>query len=137
MPGSIISYLTFNGNCREAMNFYKECIGGTLRLQTLGETPDAGKMPETMQEYVIHATLKSETLVLMATDLVGEMGLIKGNAVSLLLNCSSEKEMRKYYKKLRAGGMATQLLEKNFFGVWLGSLTDKYGNYWLLHFNSG
>lgn len=44
----INSYLTFNGNCREAMNFYKDCLGGELILQTIGESPLAYKMPQLM-----------------------------------------------------------------------------------------
>jgi PhnB protein len=46
----INSYLTFNGNCREAMNFYKDCLGGELNLQTIAESPLADKMPAQMKE---------------------------------------------------------------------------------------
>ncbi|MEJ0101299.1 MAG: hypothetical protein WDO19_01540 [Bacteroidota bacterium] len=44
MP-TIISYLTFNGNCREAMIFYKECLGGELSLTVAGESPVANQVP--------------------------------------------------------------------------------------------
>ena len=87
----IISYLTFNGNCREAMSFYKECLGGELNFQIIGESPLSHKMPEQMKNAILHATLTKGELVLMASDMVSSKGLIRGNAISLMLNCSSEK----------------------------------------------
>jgi PhnB protein len=44
----INSYLTFSGNCREAMTFYKECLGGELAFQTVGESPLSDQMPKQM-----------------------------------------------------------------------------------------
>ena len=130
----INAYLNFNGQCREAMTFYKECLGGELTLQTIGESPLAGKMPSRMKESILHATLSKNGLVLMATDMVPENGLTKGNSVSLCLNCSSEDEIKACYKKLSSGGKADHPLENTFWGALFGDLTDKYGNHWLLNF---
>lgn len=132
---TINSYLTFNGNCREAMIFYKNCLGGKLTLQTIGNSPLAAKMPPQMKESIVHATLSKGDLVLMASDMVGEKGLLKGNAVSLMLNCKTEKEIKKYYTKLSVGGHATHPLQISFWGALFGELTDKFGNQWLLHFD--
>ncbi len=128
------TYLTFDGNCREAMTFYQQCLGGTLSFQTIGESPLSSKMPEKMKDCILHSTLSNESFVLMGSDMVGENGLIKGNSVSLSLVCSSETEIEKCYKKLSAGGKANHPIEKTFFGALLGGLSDKYGNHWLLHF---
>ena len=103
----IISYLTFNGNCREAMAFYQDCLGGELSLQTIGESPMADKMPPQMKECILHSTLTKGGLQLMASDMVGEGGLFRGNAVSLMLNCESEEEVRTVYAKLSSGGRRT------------------------------
>lgn len=132
---TINSYLTFNGNCREAMAFYKKCLGGELTFQTIGESPLSETMPKKMKECILHSTLANGNLLLMGSDMVSENGLITGNAVSLTLNCSSEKEIRSCYKKLGAGGQATHPLENNFCGALFGGLTDKYGNHWLLNYN--
>ena len=130
----INSYLTFNGNCREAMNFYKDCLGGELSLQTIGQSPLAAKMPPQMKECILHATLIKDSLVLMGSDMVGEKGLIKGNSVSLAINCSSDEEIQIFYEKLSAGGNKDHALEQSFWGATFGDLTDKYGNHWLLNF---
>ncbi|MDP4262686.1 MAG: VOC family protein [Bacteroidota bacterium] len=131
----INSYLTFSGNCREAMTFYKKCLGGELILQTIGESPLSDKMPPQMKECIVHSTLTKDTLVLMGSDMVSEDGLTKGNSVSLMLNCSSEEEIRTFYEKLSAGGKATYPVQNSFWGALFGDLTDKYGNHWLLHYD--
>lgn len=132
---SINSYLTFNGNCREAMTFYKKCLGGELNLQTIGESPLSEKMPPQMRDSILHAALTKDDLVLMGSDMAGENRLLRGNAVSLLLNCSSEGEIKTFYANLSKGGQATHPLEISFFGALFGGLTDKFGNHWLLHFD--
>ena len=129
----INSYLTFSGNCREAMLFYQKCLGGELVLQTIGDSPLAKQLPAKMKEFILHATLTKNELILMGSDMVAEGGLIKGNAVSI--NCSSEKEIKAFYNKLSAGGNADHPLEDTFWGALFGDLTDKYGNHWLLSFD--
>jgi PhnB protein len=117
------------------MTFYKECLGGKLIFQTIGESPLAETMPKKMKDCILHSTLTNGSLLLMGSDIVSENGLIKGNAVSLTLNCSREKEIRSCYKKLSAGGESTHPLEDSFWGALFGGLTDKYGNHWLLNYN--
>jgi PhnB protein len=131
----ISSYLTFSGNCREAMEFYKECLGGELSLQTIGESPLADKLPPQMKQSILHSTLINGALQIMASDMVAEQGLMKGNAVSLMLNCSSEDEINTFYANLSKGGKATHPLENSFWGALFGDLTDKFGNHWLLHYD--
>jgi PhnB protein len=117
------------------MSFYKECLGGELTLQTIGESPLADKMPQQMKNCILHSTLTKGPLVLMGSDMVGEQGLSKGNAVSLMLNCSSEAEIKTCYQKLVKGGNATHPLELSFWGALFGDLTDRFGNHWLLHYD--
>lgn len=131
----INSYLTFSGNCREAMTFYKECLGGELNFQTIGESPLADKMPPQMKECILHSTLTKGSLVLQGSDMIPQSGLIKGNSVSLSLNCSSEEEIKICYTKLSTDGEETHPIEDTFWGAMFGDLTDKYGNHWLLNFD--
>jgi PhnB protein len=132
----INSYLNFNGNCREAMTYYKECLGGELILQTVGESPIAEQMPAQMKERILHSMLTSESIVIMGSDMAPETGLIKGNAVSLMLHFSNEEETRRMYTNLSKGGNATHSLEVTFWGALFGNLTDKFGNQWMLNFDT-
>lgn len=128
----ITPYLTFNGNCRQAMTFYKKCLGGVLVFQTIGESPLSEKMPKKMKDCVLHCALTNGRLQLIGSDMASVNGLIKGNTISLSLNCNSEKEISNIYKKLSAGGVATHPLENTFWGALFGGLIDKFGNNWIL-----
>jgi PhnB protein len=130
---TIHSYLTFNGNCREAMTFYQQCLGGELVFQTIAASPLSEKMPKRMKDLILHSVLTTGDLVLMGSDMAPETGLIRGNAVSLVLNSANKKEIEDWYKKLSAGGQATHPLQPTFWGTLFGSLTDKFGNHWLLN----
>jgi PhnB protein len=129
----INSYLTFNGNCREAMNFYRDCLGGELTFQTVGESPLCEQMPAIMKESILHSCLTNNNVILMGTDMVGEQGLHKGNAVALVLHCSNEEEIRQVYDKLAEGGEKTHPLGETFWGALFGDLKDKYGHIWMLN----
>ena len=131
----ICSYLTFNGNCREAMTFYRQCLGGVLVVQTVGESPMSEKMPARMKGLILQATLTNGGMVLIGSDMAPETGIIRGNAVALLLNAGSEKELTKWFRKLSAGGQVTHPLQQNYWGALFGGLTDKFGNHWLLNYN--
>jgi PhnB protein len=131
----IIAYLTFDGNCAEAMNFYKECIGGELMINTVGDTPVAGQCGTATPGAVMHAQLSKESLQLMASDMMAEAKIIRGNAMALSLSCSSEEEIRTYFDKLSAGGSDISPLKIEFWGALFGMVTDKFGIRWLLNYD--
>ncbi|MGN6264099.1 MAG: VOC family protein [Ginsengibacter sp.] len=131
---TITAYLTFNGNCREAMQYYQKCLGGRLVFQTVGESPLSDKMSAKMKKYIVHSELKNTKVLLFASDMVGQKILLKGNSVSLALNCSSEKELKKYYKSLSADGEQTHPPEETYWGAVFGGLKDKFGINWLLNY---
>lgn len=87
-----------------------------------------------MKECILHATLTREGMILMGSDMTPQNGLVRGNAVSMSLNCGSEDEIRNCYDKLSAGGRADHPLENTFWGALFGDLTDRYGNHWLLNY---
>jgi PhnB protein len=125
-------YLTFNGNCREAMLFYKECLGGELDLQTVEESPMADQWPQQVQKNILHASLMNEGLVLLGSDM-GSVGLVQGNTISLALQCSSKKEIETFFSKLASGGKVTHPLHSFYDGT-IGALTDRFGMNWVLKF---
>lgn len=130
----MITYLSFNGNCREAMQFYQHCLGGELSWQTIGETPAAKKLPDSVRHFILNATLMKDDWILMGTDMVADEGLIKGNTVSILLECSSEEQMRGFYNRLSAGSGGKKSFERTYWGAWFGTLTDRFGNHWMLKY---
>ena len=122
-------YLTFNGNCREAMEFYKACLGGELSIMTVGESPMASQMPD-KKDNVMHSILKKDGMVLMASDMIMAGELTRGNTITLCINGGSAEELKTFFTKLSEGGTVGHELKEEFFGTY-GDLIDKFGINWM------
>ena len=122
-------YLTFNGSCREAMQFYRECLGGRLRLQTVGESPMASQWPAAMQQRILHSSLVKGDVTLLASDMGNARA--RGGLISLALACRNEREIQLYFSRLSQGGKVTHPLHQFFDGT-IGALTDRFGTNWVL-----
>lgn len=131
----INAYLSFGGNCREAMTFYQHCFGGELELKTFEEAP-GDMMPGASQDQIMHAKLSNGGLLLMASDGLQEVP-VKGNLINLNINCSSEKEINSFFEKLSEGGNVTMPLADQFWGARFGMLIDKFGIAWMLNWEKG
>jgi PhnB protein len=129
--GQINAYLLFDGNCREAMNFYKGCFGGELSLTTIGESPVAKDLPADKQNRIMHARLQSDGALIMAADGMGPGGTTPGGNISLSFTGRSQKEIDTVFGKLSAGGKVLHSPKDEFFGYY-GDLKDKYGINWML-----
>lgn len=127
----IQAYLGFAGQCREAMAFYQQCLGGELDVQTVGESAVSGEMAPETHARVMHASLTSGDLVLLGSDMGGR--LEPGQTVSLMVQCDSREQTEAYFGKLSAGGTVTQPLTASFWGSTFGHLTDRYGIQWMLN----
>jgi PhnB protein len=127
-------YLTFNGNCKEAMTFYKEIFGGELSLMTGGDSPAAAQMPPQFHDLILHSSLKTGDFEIMATDMAPSE-FKEGNTVHMGLICKTEKEIHSLFERLSAGAKVNQPVSQTFFGLF-GTLTDKFGKNWLLEFDA-
>lgn len=127
-------YLRFNdGKCREAMNFYKECLGGQLEIQTIGESPMAKEMPPEKQDYIMQSTLEKENVLLMASDMMRDKATV-GDNISIAYACESDEEIKTLFSKLSEGGEVFMPLDEVYWGATFGVVTDKYGIEWMLNF---
>ncbi len=125
---TLTPYLSFNGNCKEAMEFYKSCFGGELEISLVGDSPMSKDMPD-KKDWVMHSMLKSNGIVLMASDLIMGGEIKQGNSVTLTLSGGTLEELKGYFEKLSTGGKVRQPLQAAFFGTY-GDLADKYGVLW-------
>ena len=125
-------YLAFNGNCREAMEFYKTVFGGELNVQTFGEAPV--NAAEKDKARVMHAQLSSGNFMLMASDGMPDRPVTFGDSVSLSVHTQSKDETDTLFKKLSEGGTVTMPLENTFWGAYFGMLIDNFGIHWLFNF---
>ena len=131
---NVNAYINFDGNCREAMNFYKECLGGDLSMQTVGESAMASQRPESGHK-ILHATLsKGGKEALMDSDMLGSEGLIKANNMSLAINCDSDEQINNLFTHLSVEGNVSHQLADMFWGDKHGFLIDKLGVRWALNY---
>ncbi len=125
---SLDPYLFFRGNCREAIEFYKDIFGGELTIQTYA---DVKMGDENQQNWVMHAMLSGGLIRIMASDT--EQASPKAAKISLSLGDADEETLRPIFNKLAEGGDVFSELTKEFWGDTFGSLTDKYGIEWMVN----
>ncbi len=134
---TINPYVGFNGKCREAMTFYKECLGGELELKETAGSPSE-QFQGDVTNKIMHSSLTIDGLqILMGSDMTDKDGYTKGNNIALALNCNSEEEIYSLFEKLSKGGEIYAPLKEEFWGGIFGTLKDQFGIKWMLNFNKG
>lgn len=133
-------YLTFNGNCEEAFNFYKSVFGGDFaHLARFNEMPPEVPVPEDKKNEIMHVALPISTeTVLMGSDFMENPysnALIAGNNFSISVNVESEAEANRIFEALSAGGKIMMPLEKAFWNAYFGMFTDKFGINWMVNYS--
>lgn len=129
-----IVYLNFDGNAREAMNFYKGALGGQLELQKVKESPMSSQLSETVQDQVLHGCLTSEGIIIMASDMCGMGRMENGNSVHICLNCDSEEQINLFFNNLSANAIIKEPLALAPWGATFGMLTDQFGKHWMFNY---
>ncbi len=130
-------YLTFDGDCEEAFNFYKSVFGGEFNYSgKFSEMPKDPKypVPEEDMDKIMHISLPiSKETTLMGSDSSSSFGktLTKGDNFSISINSDSVEEITRLFNELSAGGTVKMPLNKTFWGSYFGMFTDKYGINWM------
>lgn len=130
----LIPYLFFNGNCREAMSFYKECFGGELQLMTYSDAPTEFHNTAANKNEIMHSFLKNDSLTLMASDWPNREAK-PGNNIHINIDCETKSEIETLFKKLSEAGKVVQPLGDTFWGAHFGMLVDKFGIHWMLNYH--
>ena len=128
----LITYVTFAGNCEEALNFYKEALGGEI-LQVSHMGDGQMEVPENVKGKVMHARLKIGEDVLYMSDTLDPSSVKQGNNVSLSLEIEDTGKLESLFNRLSAGGAVKMPLEDTFWGARFGMFTDKFGIHWMMN----
>ena len=133
---SMNPYLLFNGQCRQAMEFYKECLIGELSLVPYAQMPGDGckDFPKDTQEWIMHGILVTPSAVLMASDRHPQFGAVSaGNNFMVCINCQSVDEAEKLFQSLGRDGKIEMPIQETFFSPRFGMLTDRFGITWMIN----
>ena len=126
-------YISFKGNCEEAIKFYKDRLGAeVLFTQRYGESPMAGKGPD---DKIMHTSIKIGDSIVMACDNVFEdqNPTIVGNNISLAIGGDDALSADNMFNQLSDGGTVTMPMQETFWAERFGMLTDKFGINWMFN----
>ena len=131
MASRLNPYISFDGDARQAMEFYERVFGGTLTLNTFGEfgaqdSPDADK--------IMHGMLETGSgFTLMGADTPQGMERNPGNNVAVSLSGDDADDLRGYWEQLSDGGAVSVPLEKQMWGDEFGMCVDQFGIGWMVN----
>lgn len=132
---AVCPYIVFNGNCREAVEFYAKVFDTKApEIMTYGEAPaeEGFAIPEDLKESVIHASLIIEGTMVMFGDMMPGMPFNQGNNISLALVIKNMDRIDFIFGNLREGGNVGMEMQETFFSKYYGTVTDKFGIEWQL-----
>jgi PhnB protein len=130
----IVTYLNFDGTCRQAMEFYKNCLGGELFIMAFSEVP--GALPPEAQDAkdrIMHATVSKGGHRIMASDSLPGMAFHPGNNFSVSIHCDSVEEAETLFAAFGEKGKVVMPLQETFWAARYGMLTDQFGMNWMFN----
>jgi len=135
-------YITFNGNCELAFNFYKSIFGGDFsHIGKFKDMPKDPKYPvaEADKNKIMHVSLPiGKGTILMGSDTGGELpeGFIQGNNFSISINTESRKEADRLFDGLSHNGKIIMPMNNTFWNSYFGMFTDQFGIQWMVSFDN-
>ena len=131
------TYLNFDGNCREAFEFYRSIFGGEFSiLQAFSDGPGDMGLPEEEMDNIMHVSLPVGDSVLMGSDVPSSFGPphVPGNNFSVSISTKTREETDRLFAALSEGGAVTMPLQDMFWGSYFGSCADKFGINWQVNY---
>jgi PhnB protein len=130
MTSRLNPYLNFNGNARQALEFYHSVFGGNLTLSTFAEF---GAPNSSDADRIMHGQLETDAgYTIMAADVTSEMEYQPPAGCSISLS-GDDDALHDYWDKLSAGGTTTMPLQKQVWGDEFGMCVDQFGVPWLVN----
>jgi PhnB protein len=128
------TYVSFDGNCRDALEFYRQQLGGEITaMMTWGEGPMADEIPPPDRGRIMHGCLKLGDHMLMGTDATAGNPYqeIKGSRV--VLEVPDPEQAERLFQGLSEGGNVEMPIAETFWACRFGMLTDRYGVPWMVN----
>lgn len=125
-------YLTFQGTCEAALNFYKKAFNGEIAtLMRFGDNdPNAAG---DVKNLIMHGIVKFSNCVVMASDGTKEHDVRPGTNMAISLDFSTMEEIETVFKNLSEKATITMPLQDTFWGARFGMLTDQFGINWMFN----
>lgn len=128
--------LVFNGNCREAVEYYARVFDKVAKIMTFSQVPSGSgfPQPEGMEDKIMHAEIEiTENFTLMMADNMPHWPYQPGNTYSIVITSEDLAEIQKMYDKLKNQSEVVMELQKTFWSPAYAFLIDRYGVHWMLN----
>ncbi|MEH7224917.1 VOC family protein [Bacillus sp. JJ1566] len=133
MKGNATPYLMFNGNAKEALEYYKEIFDGEiLDVQTYAKAGYENQ--DWANDRLIHGKFKKNGFLIMVSDDSPDHTVTFGNNISLVIEFENEEEITKTYNALKEKGTVLMELQDTFWGARYAKVKDQFGIIWDLNF---
>ncbi|MDA2809138.1 VOC family protein [Nocardiopsis sp. RSe5-2] len=130
MTARLNPYISFAGNARQAMEFYRDVFGGELSISTYGEFAPPGTPGA---DNIMHSMLETpQGFVLMGSDAPPGNEHRPGNDVSVSISGDDDEALRGFWERLSEGGDVQVPFEKQMWGDVFGMCTDRFGVTWMV-----
>ena len=128
---SVIPYLTFRGNCREAMSHYADVFGVEFDMMMTGsEMPDFDA-PRELADHIAHCSFTVNGGEIYASDdFTGSVRDMDG--VSVMLTFPDAAEAGRVFDRLLDGGEVGMPFAETFWSPGFGALKDRFGTSWMI-----
>lgn len=125
-------YLSFEGRCDEAIEFYKKALGAKVEmLMRFKEAPDQSMVSPDSKDKVMHASVRVGDAQILMSD--GRcLGNANFNGFSLAVSAATEADADRMFNALADGGQVRMPMAKTFFSPRFGMVADKFGVGWMV-----
>jgi len=134
----IITSLSFQGQCREAFEFYARVLGGEI-ITALPYNDVLSGMPATIDTYkgwLMHCWLQVGDQALIGADMDHQWAPNIGkpkNGFDVTLQTADLVLGERWYHELSAGGEQIVPFSDTFWSPGFGTLRDKFGIPWMIN----
>jgi PhnB protein len=128
----VAPYLIFGGECRQAFEFYQECLGGNVHMIDWGIPEVAEHAPANWRDKILHARLEVGQTMLMGSD--GRPGeTVTKGGFSVSLSVENPQDAERLFAALSEGGSVTMPIGPTFWAVRFGMFVDRFGVAWMIN----
>jgi PhnB protein len=125
----ITTCIHFQGNCEEAINFYKEALAAEVKeVYYAKDAPPNSGMDSLSPSFVMHSEVIIRGVNFALTD--GGQKPVAGESFSFLITCDTAEEVTAIFEKIAVGGKVDEPLAPVFWSELFGQITDRFGVIW-------
>jgi PhnB protein len=128
------TYLTFHGNCADALSYYEKTLGATVEFKmTFGESPMGAETPPDSMDKVMHSSMRINGQRIMASDNMPGQPNDGMHGFTLCLIYENVPDGEKAFEALSVGGTVVMPMQETFWVERWGSLVDRFGTPWMVN----